>query len=100
MAIVPVQPLETLADLTKVTSSASAESASLPFQTMFQNAISDVQDTGTSLDKELAGLATGNSDDLHNIVIASNKATLSVELLVQLRDKALNAYNEIMNMNI
>lgn len=102
MAITPIQSLTTLADLTKSagTTSTATATTSIPFQTMFENAVSNVQDTGAALDKELTGLATGQTDDLHNIVIASSKATLSVELLVQLRDKALNAYNEVMNMNV
>ena len=49
---------------------------------------------------EIYKLATGQTDDLHNLSIASEKATMSVQILVQLRNKALDAYNEIMRMNV
>lgn len=100
MNITPITNIQTLAELAGDSTSTSASSISLPFQSLFENAVSDVQDTSSALDEELANLATGESDDLHNIVIASNKATLSVQLLVQLRDKALDAYNEIMRMSV
>ena len=45
-------------------------------------------------------LATGQTDDAHTEPIAAAKAQLSVELLVQLRNKALEAYNEIMRINL
>ncbi len=72
----------------------------LPFQDLFQDAVKNVQDTNADMNNELYKLATGQSDDLHNLTIASQKATLSVQLLVQLRNKALDAYNEIMRVSV
>ena len=54
------------------------------FADVFQNAINDVIQT----------------DDAHTEPIAAAKAQLSVELLVQLRNRALEAYNEIMRINL
>ena len=42
----------------------------------------------------------GQTDDAHTEPIAAAKAQLSVELLVQLRNRALEAYNEIMRINL
>jgi flagellar hook-basal body complex protein FliE len=42
--------------------------------------------------------AVGKSHDLHEIMIASEKADLSFRLLVQIRNKVLDAYQEIMRM--
>ncbi|MDP4109718.1 MAG: flagellar hook-basal body complex protein FliE [Bacillota bacterium] len=71
-----------------------------PFQDMFRNAINGVKSTDSALNAEIAKVATGQTDDLHSALIASQKASLSVELLVELRNQALDAYKEIMNTGI
>jgi flagellar hook-basal body complex protein FliE len=43
-------------------------------------------------------LSVGSLDDLHTLTIQTAKADLALETLVQLRNKALDAYNEIMKM--
>lgn len=102
MQFTPIQPIQILSDLSKAgqTTKTTGSDASLPFQDLFQNAVNNVKTTDATLTDELNKLATGQSDDLHNLTIASQKATLSVQLLVQLRNKALDAYNEIMRMNV
>ena len=45
-------------------------------------------------------MATGQLDNPALLTIASTKAQLSVELLVQLRSKAMDAYNELMRINL
>ena len=70
------------------------------FADIFQNAINDVITTEDEYQKAKYMLATGQTDDPHTEPIAAAKAQLSVELLVQLRNKALEAYNEIMRINL
>jgi len=45
-------------------------------------------------------LATGQVDNLHQIMITSEKAELALELTVQIRNKVIEAYQEIMRMQI
>ena len=45
-------------------------------------------------------LATGQLDDAHSLPIAQAKAGISIDLLVTLRNKALESYNELLKMNI
>ncbi|SHJ30360.1 flagellar hook-basal body complex protein FliE [Parasporobacterium paucivorans] len=70
------------------------------FKGIFQSAIKGVAES----EQELAGqeylLATGQIEDAHAVPIAAAKAQLSIDLLVQLRNKALESYNEIININI
>ncbi|WP_101696793.1 flagellar hook-basal body complex protein FliE [Clostridium minihomine] len=99
MMILPIQPIESIEALNQK-NIVSADKAQLPFQSFFQDAINNVKETDHAVQEEVYKLATGQSDDLHNITIASQKATMSVQLLVQLRNKALDAYNEVMRMNV
>lgn len=43
-------------------------------------------------------LASGQIQDLAQVVVASEKATLSLQLLISVRNRALEAYQEIMRM--
>jgi flagellar hook-basal body complex protein FliE len=43
--------------------------------------------------------AVGKNQNLHEVMIASEKADLSFQFLLQIRNKLLEAYHEIMRMN-
>ncbi len=47
-----------------------------------------------------ARLALGESVELHDVVLAAEKARLSLDLVVQVRNKAIEAYQEIMRMQV
>ena len=49
-------------------------------------------------DQKVGEFAVGKTEDLHEIMIASEKANLSFKLLLQIRNKFLEAYREIMRM--
>lgn len=70
------------------------------FQTILQNAIQDVKDTEGNLQYQQYLLATGQLDDPHTLQIAASEAQLSTNMLVQLRNKALDAYNELMRISL
>ena len=45
-------------------------------------------------------LSTGQLDDVHSLPIAEAKASLSLDILISLRNKALESYNELMKINV
>ncbi len=47
-----------------------------------------------------AALASGQDVDLHNVMIAAEKAAVSLQLTVALRNKLLDAYQEVMRMQV
>lgn len=98
--LIPSIHLPGTEDLSQKNSVASGSSAQFPFQSLFEDAVNDVKQTGAAKDLEVEKLVTGQSDNLHEAVIASQKFSLSVDLLVQLRNKALDAYNEIMRISV
>ena len=78
----------------------SAQGKSSAFKDIFMSAVNDVKTTEDELAKAQYLFSTGQLDDPHTLTIASTKAQTSVDMLVQLRNKALETYNEIMRMNI
>lgn len=79
---------------------ASSQSGFPVFADVFQNAINNVKQTDAEYSQAQYLLATGQLDNPAVATIAGTKATLSVQLLAELRNKALDAYSEIARMSI
>lgn len=59
------------------------------------NKVNDLQKTAEQTTKDLA---LGKVDNIHNVMIAQEKATISLQYIVEVRNKVLEAYNQIMRM--
>jgi flagellar hook-basal body complex protein FliE len=97
--IVPIQKLSSPEELA-ASGNAQAQPSGLPFQSLFEDAVNHVKQTDAALNAEVYKVTTGQADNLHDVVIASQKASQSVDLLVQMRNKVLDSYNEIMRMSV
>ena len=73
-------------------------SASSGFGEALGDAIQNVSDTEHRADNLVQALARGEDVELHQVAIATTEAALSVQLLVAVRDQAVDAYTQIMNM--
>lgn len=70
------------------------------FSELLSKAIGQVNTLQKQGDEARMLLATGNVEDLHTVMIATEKASLAMQLTVQIRNKAVEAYQEIMRMQI
>lgn len=100
-----IQPLwgEMPLSASKDTSSTTvtrAEVGGNPFTDIFHSAIDAVKTTDAEKTQMEYLMATGQLDNPALLTIASTKAQLSVELMVQLRNKSMEAYNELMRINM
>jgi len=101
MFIEPVQPIKGLIQINELskTSNENKNSNGL-FKSVFNNALDNYVSAENKVDEDIYKLSVGESDDLHNLMINTQKAELSLDLVIQLRNKALDAYNEIMRMGV
>ena len=70
------------------------------FADIFKSAIDNVKTTDQEKNEAQYLLATGQLDNPAEATIAATKAAAAVELLVQLRNKALDAYSELTRINL
>lgn len=70
------------------------------FQDIFKTAWTTAQGTEQDLAQKQYLQSIGEIDDTHTVPIAAAKAEMSLNLLVSLRNKALEAYNEIIRINV
>lgn len=70
------------------------------FKEMFQGIIDNVEKTEAATRMDAYNLSIGNMDDLHTIMINAGKAEMALSTMVQLRNKVLDAYSEVMRTNL
>jgi flagellar hook-basal body complex protein FliE len=65
------------------------------FAKQLKSAIDGVNSDQVKSEKAMSDIATGQVKDLHQAAIAIDKAEISMKLMLEVRNKALNAYKEI-----
>ena len=65
------------------------------FAEQLKSAIGEVNEFQEGSEKAVADLATGQVKDLHQAALAIGKAETSMKLMLEIRNKALNAYKEL-----
>ena len=78
----------------------AANDASGDFSKVLEKSLSEVNGLQKDSQKAMSDMATGAVKDLHQAAIAIDKAELSMKMMLEIRNKALNAYKEISRTQI
>jgi flagellar hook-basal body complex protein FliE len=100
-----------MAGVNDITLSSQLKSLSQPHQAPVQkfgekfgealkNSIAEVNQAQLSADRATEQVAAGDSKNLHQAMIKLEQADISLRLMVQVRNKAVEAYQEVMRMQV
>ena len=81
-----------------LTHAGQADAAGAPFAALLSDAVNDVNQLEDQAQKAIAGLMTGSGVDVHQAMIATQKASMAFELSLAVRNKAVQAYQQVMSM--
>ena len=84
----------------KTTLSKSEAPAEAKFNQMLDQSIGRVNQLQNEADTAINDLTTGNRSDIHQTMIAVEKASVAFELMMQVRNKIINAYETVMRMSV
>jgi flagellar hook-basal body complex protein FliE len=70
------------------------------FSEYLDSLLNQVNNAQAAGDTAIAKLNTGQAKNMHEVMIAVEEADISLRMLVQMRNKALQAYDDIMRMQI
>jgi flagellar hook-basal body complex protein FliE len=70
------------------------------FKDVLMGEINKVSELEKQSDALTADFISGKTDNIHSVLIAAEKASIAFELMIAIRDKVLDAYNEIMRMQV
>jgi flagellar hook-basal body complex protein FliE len=81
-------------------STETARPAGADFSSWLMRELNEVNDKIGTADLQVRQLAVGETTNVHQVMIALEKARMSLELVVQVRNKCLEAYQSLMQMQI
>jgi flagellar hook-basal body complex protein FliE len=83
---------------TAITAPAKGAQLSAPFSDLLTDAVGNVGQLEQQAQNTVAGLMTGAGIDVHQAMIATQKASMAFELALAVRNKAVQAYQQVMSM--
>ena len=82
--------------LAKKNSQTKATESGQDFASLLKAGVDDVNKLQKTSEKAMSDIATGQVKDLHQAAIAIDKAEMSMKLMLEVRNKAVSAYKEIL----
>src|SRR5438132_8791646 len=70
------------------------------FGSILQDAMGNVGELNSTASKSVESFLSGEGDDLHKTIMATQRAELAMELFLQVRNKVVQAYQEVMRMQV
>ncbi len=77
-----------------------ADQAKVKFEDVLKQFVHDVNDMQYMAKESIEKLASGEITDVHQVMVAVEKAGISFDLMMEIRNKMLEAYQEIMRMQV
>lgn len=93
-------PYKELDLFNNINSNSNAEDSDIAFGDYLKSAVNKVNDLQIEAQEYKKLLATGDVDNLHSVMIAAEKANIALQLTMSIRSKVVDAYREIMRMQI
>lgn len=88
-------------DLTFTPGSAQDGDSSTPsFSSVLAGALGEVNSLQNDANSQAEAFALGQTSDIHSVMIAAQKATVALDLATEVRSKVLDAYQQVMQMQM
>jgi len=99
VSIAPIPPIS--AEIAPVGTAAASQPATSPsFVAVLERALDSLNQQINQADRLALALAAGEDVDLHQVMLALETASIGLQAALQIRNRALEAYREVMSMPI
>jgi flagellar hook-basal body complex protein FliE len=103
-SIEPISALMPQQDLSAVSGIGSGTGVSAPnaggFADLVQGGLADLNASVGAAESAMRDLAAGKTGELHELMISLERARISVQTFVQVRNKLIDSYQELMRMQL
>lgn len=96
----PLSSVSHVTPLEPLVSTGANSAAGGSFSSALQSAMHNVQTSGAEASHMMEQFMAGDAVDLHNVALAGQKAGLQFEMLLQVRNKVVQAYQEVMRLQL
>ncbi len=98
--IVPIAGAPSVIEPVRLPGASGAASGGSAFRDVFTGAIQQVEAFGQNASASVERFLAGDGEELHTTLLATQQAELSFDLFLQMRNKVVSAYQEIMRMQM
>jgi flagellar hook-basal body complex protein FliE len=83
-------------------SATNSTSAASPggFQSMLESMVGGVERSQAQAQQTVNSFLAGNNEELHSVALATQRSSLEFDLFMQVRNKVVSAYQEVMRMQV
>ena len=100
MNIFPIQPLSIQPAGPIEVGGPARPAGGSDFRNVLQGAIDQVELSRSNANQSVQDFLSGDGEDLHSTVLAVQRADLEFDMLMQVRNKVVSAYQEVMRMQM
>ena len=98
MTVSPISGISSLSGLSGLTTAPATQTSGTGFTSVLNGAMQSVTDTQSTADTLAVKAVTGDLTDIHQATLAATRAQVTMELVSAVRNKGVEAFNEIMRM--
>jgi flagellar hook-basal body complex protein FliE len=98
--ITPISMPAAVESVTRAIHSPADAKGSSEFRGVLEGAIQKVEETRSQAAQAVEGFLSGDGQELHSAILATQRADLAFELGLQVRNKVISAYQEVMRMQM
>jgi flagellar hook-basal body complex protein FliE len=100
MPISSIGGLGPLSPKLPTTGGGAGQSSGTDFGSTLKQAVGALQQLGSQADASSLALAKGDPIDIHEVMLANEQASLGFSMALQVRNKLVDAYTEVMRMSV
>lgn len=100
MAVNPISSINSLNQVQQPDKVNKTTSKGIDFSNLLEEAIDKLDQSQKASQSANLSLLTGNVDNIHSIIIEAEKAEIALSLALQIRNKIIESYNDIMRIQI
>lgn len=94
----PIYGIQPVLGKTSLSNNKNEDSVS--FKEFLMSSLNQVSNLQKDAEKKMNEVVLGDARSVHEVIIATEKAALALQLLVQVQNKAVDAYHEIMRLQL
>jgi flagellar hook-basal body complex protein FliE len=95
-----LSPISPAGGVTGIGAAVSAPKSGGSFASVLEGAIQSVEQPGKQADTAIQNFLNGDGEELHTVALQVQRASLAFDLGLQVRNKIVSAYQEVMKMQI
>jgi flagellar hook-basal body complex protein FliE len=97
VAIAPIRPSVAAIPIGPVSPPVSSQGT---FRSVLKDAVSRVEQLNQSSNNAIGKFLSGEDEEVHKVALASQQAGIAFDLFLQIRNKVISAYQEVMRMQM